>query len=240
MAWKDYYVVLGVSPGASQDGIRSAFRDLAMRHHPDRAGADSTGRFQEITEAYNVLGDPARRAEYDDERRRRERRRHADERGAGAESFAGPGGGFGRSRRPGRGSTRPHAEPFSDPRARPSGGSGAEPFTAGPFRAGGDGRGAWSGRPARGPVRVEITLSASEARRGGEIDLAVPVGAPCPRCAGTGRVGPYRCPRCAGRGARSGRQPLRLGIPPGVRDGTRLSASLADAGELEILIRVRA
>jgi len=59
----DYYNILGVDKTASQDDIKKAYRKLAMKHHPDRGG-DNT-KFQEVNEAYNVLGDPQKRAQYD-------------------------------------------------------------------------------------------------------------------------------------------------------------------------------
>jgi DnaJ-class molecular chaperone len=64
MAIKDYYLILGVSRDESPEGIRAAFRQLAKRYHPDRAGAESTAEFQQIVEAYEVLSDPARRAQH--------------------------------------------------------------------------------------------------------------------------------------------------------------------------------
>lgn len=67
MAVKDYYLILGVSRDESAEGIRSAFRELAKRYHPDLAGAESTPEFQEIVEAYEVLSDPARRRRYNSE-----------------------------------------------------------------------------------------------------------------------------------------------------------------------------
>ncbi len=60
---KDYYEILGVSRGASKDDIKKAFRKLAHRHHPDKGGKESD--FKEINEAYQVLSDEKKRAEYD-------------------------------------------------------------------------------------------------------------------------------------------------------------------------------
>ena len=60
---KDYYQTLGLNKGASEDDIKSAYRKLAMKHHPDRGGDPKI--FQDVQEAYNTLGDRAKRAEYD-------------------------------------------------------------------------------------------------------------------------------------------------------------------------------
>jgi molecular chaperone DnaJ len=61
---KNYYDLLGVSKGASQDEIKKAFRKLAHQHHPDKSGGDEE-KFKEINEAYSVLSDPEKRAQYD-------------------------------------------------------------------------------------------------------------------------------------------------------------------------------
>jgi curved DNA-binding protein len=67
--YKDYYETLGVSKSASQDEIRKAFRKLARQHHPDLAKQKhkkaAEAKFKEINEAYEVLGDPAKREKYD-------------------------------------------------------------------------------------------------------------------------------------------------------------------------------
>jgi molecular chaperone DnaJ len=68
MSFKDYYEVLGVNRGANREEIKKAFRQLAMRYHPDRNPADPKGnedKFKEINEAYQVLIDESRRREYD-------------------------------------------------------------------------------------------------------------------------------------------------------------------------------
>lgn len=61
---KDYYKTLGVDKGASKDDIKKAFRKLAHQHHPDKNGGDAT-KFKEASEAYAVLSDDKKRAEYD-------------------------------------------------------------------------------------------------------------------------------------------------------------------------------
>jgi curved DNA-binding protein len=64
--FKDYYAVLGVERGVSQEEIQRAYRKLARKHHPDvDKSPDATDRFKQITEAYEVLKDPKKRARYD-------------------------------------------------------------------------------------------------------------------------------------------------------------------------------
>src|SRR6476619_8092462 len=68
---KDFYAVLGVGSNASQDEIKKAYRKLAKKNHPDANSSDpkAAERFKEISEANNVLGDPAKRKQYDEMRR---------------------------------------------------------------------------------------------------------------------------------------------------------------------------
>src|SRR5438445_7249075 len=67
MSAGDYYTVLGVARGASEADVKKAYRKLAMTYHPDRNNGDKAAeeKFKEITEAYEVLSDPAKRATYD-------------------------------------------------------------------------------------------------------------------------------------------------------------------------------
>ncbi len=67
MEYQDYYSVLGIAKGATQDAIKKAFRKLAVKYHPDKAGTDPRAeeRFKQINEAYDVLGDPEKRKKYD-------------------------------------------------------------------------------------------------------------------------------------------------------------------------------
>src|SRR5438552_14431530 len=65
---RDYYDVLGLKRGASQKEIKQAYRKLARKHHPDVNPGDKSAesRFKDLSEAYEVLGDPAKRKKYDE------------------------------------------------------------------------------------------------------------------------------------------------------------------------------
>lgn len=212
MARKDYYLVLGVSRNASQAVIRGAFRDLAMRHHPDRAGPGSTERFQEIAEAYRVLGDPGRRAVYDHERgSRTDRPRRA--------ASTGP---------------RPVVEPLN-----PSWGMEGDVDRGGSRPRSGASDHAESADVVLtlsseeaghgGVLELPMPLAIRCPGCGGTGLVS-------------GYLGWSRCPRCSGRAVLAVSRQLPLRLPPGLRDGARFRLALQDAllgrREIEILVRV--
>jgi curved DNA-binding protein len=88
MSEKDYYGVLGISPGASAEEIKKAYRHLALATHPDRNRNDpgAEERFKEINEAYGVLSDPEKRSQYEEFRRNGARQ--------GTSDYGRPRGGF--------------------------------------------------------------------------------------------------------------------------------------------------
>src|SRR5207253_940011 len=88
MAKRDYYDVLGVNKGASADEIKKAFRQAAVKHHPDRGGDEA--QFKEINEAYEVLKDTEKRKRYD-------QFGHAGVGGNGSNPFGGGYGGQGQN-----------------------------------------------------------------------------------------------------------------------------------------------
>jgi DnaJ-class molecular chaperone len=229
---KNYYVILGVESCATQDEIKSAYRDKVKKFHPDHYGADS-GPFREVQEAYEVLGDPERRRQYDAEEEQQPRIRRRTQ-----------------SVRPQRGwPTASPANPFSifEEMSRLD-----ELFFGRPFarrtasfedviaQLVGDYLGMHSRRTApRDRIDVEIELTPEEARRGGRIRVGLPVDYACRRCNGQGHIGVYRCPDCLGTGSVSDELPLWLRIPPNIPDGYGLRAHLDHVGLPHVELNAR-
>jgi len=181
---KDYYKALGVSKGASADEIKKAYRKLARKYHPDanKGDAGAEERFKEISEAYNVLSDAKRRAEYDEARSLFGTR--------GTRVPGGAGGQFG----------------FDLGDLFGSGGQGG----LGDLLGGVFGRGSRTttqARPRRGAdVETEVSLSFSDAIDGATVSLRLTDEGPCSVCHGTGaKAGtvPKVCPTCQGTGQSS-------------------------------------
>jgi len=223
MPTRDYYLILGVRRDDSVDAIREAYKDLALRYHPDRAGERSTSLFQDIVEAYRVLSDPGRRASYD------AGLRHAE-----------------RGDRPPRVTVTPSApravrvEPLVPERISPvrdflAFGPSLDDLLEHLFEP--------RERAEPRPVEVELLLSPGQAARGGIATFGVPVPVPCDGCRGAGRTRAGRCRRCQGCGLVEEERPFRLAVPPSVRDGAVFESPLRGLGlhglYLRVLVRVR-
>src|SRR6201995_311648 len=175
----DYYKVLGVGKGASDEEIKKAYRKLARQYHPDRNPGDKKAeeRFKEISQAHDVLSDPDKRKAYD--------------RGTGPFGFATGGGG---SFDPGA-----FGGSFSDILSPMYGSGGAHHGPAGRLGDVRAGRAAPRGRD----LETEVSLSFDQAVNGSQVPLAVPTSKACPTCHGTGAkpgTTPKVCPVCNGRG----------------------------------------
>lgn len=176
----DYYATLGVGNKASQEEVKKAYRKLAREHHPDRNPGDAKAeaRFKEISQAYDVLGDPEKRKQYDA--------------GTGPFGFGthppgagGPSGGFG--------NFDFDAGSMSDILSNLFGGA-----------SGGRGRRGGRPRPERGrDLEAQVQISFDQAISGAQVSLSVPTSGTCPTCNGTGAkpgTTPKVCPKCEGRG----------------------------------------
>jgi len=189
---KDYYKALGVSKDATAAEIKKAFRALAKKHHPDSNENDpkAEARFKEVSEAYDVLSDEAKRKEYDETRSL-----------FGGGAFRPPGG-FGGGG--GGQTTFDINDLLRQAGAGGAGGSGSGGGGLGDVFGGIFNRGGGRNRPRRGAdIESSVTLSFDEALEGITLPLRLTTEAPCGVCSGTGaRHGttPRVCPACGGAG----------------------------------------
>lgn len=186
---KDYYKILGVAEEADDAEIKKSYRKLAKKYHPDANPDDAAAaeRFKEVGEAYGVLSDKEKRAQYDRMRR------------------FGPLGGFGTSpRRPSGTSAGPAGEEirFSMDDLGDLGGIGD--LFGSIFDFGKKQRGRGDGGRQRGRnVEYTVEISFRLAAQGGKIKIVVPITEQCGTCEGSGNAPgskPTRCPECKGSG----------------------------------------
>jgi molecular chaperone DnaJ len=179
-AQKDFYKELGVAKDASQAEIKKAYRKLARAHHPDSNPGDTKkhDRFKAIAEAYDVVGDPEKRKQYDEIR--------SMPTGFGS----GLGGGFGGG-----------GFDINDLLRERAGGGLGDMF--GDLFGGGRAR-TTRPRPQKGAdLDSTATIAFTEAMNGVTIPLRLSSDAPCPDCNGTGGkpgTKPHICPECDGAG----------------------------------------
>ncbi len=190
---KDFYKALGVAKDASAADIKKAYRKLARDNHPDSHPGDQAAeeRFKAIAEAYDVVGDPAKRKEYDELRA-----------GLGGFGPFTPGGGGG-------GQTFDFNDIFGGTGGtRTTSGGGIGDLFGGMFGGGGGGRTrTTTSAPRRGAdVETEATIGFADSIEGVTVSLRLSSDAPCPDCSGTGaKAGtlPRVCPDCEGVGMRA-------------------------------------
>lgn len=268
MAQKDYYNILGVEKGASDEEIKKAFRKLAHQYHPDKQGGDET-KFKEINEAYQVLSNKEKRAKY-------------DQFGSDFESQGGFGGGMG-------------WEDFMR-QARGGQGGGFE-FNMGGMNFGdlfgdmfGFGGGGGRGRNRGRDIQVDIEIPFRQAVFGTEHEVkltkhnscdvcsgggaepgskmetcktcqgrgqvvrmqqtilgAMQTASVCADCNGRGQKAEKRCKHCGGDGAVKSESKYRVKIPAGIDEGgtIRLQGKGEypgmgnEAGDLYIIVHVK-
>jgi molecular chaperone DnaJ len=229
---RDYYEVLGVARGATNDEIKHAFRRLAQRHHPDVATTDGAEeRFKELNEAYRVLSDSQRRQAYD-------MFGHAGVDGAAAGGgFEGFGGGFG---------------PFGDIfdaffGGSPSGRRGRRVVAGADLRydmtiefaeaVTGVTReitfetlvqcGVCTGsgvEPGTEPERCPECNGSGEKRRVSQTILGQMVNiVACPRCGGEGQIVTHPCQTCQGSGRVNEQRHIQVNVPAGIESGQRIA-----------------
>ena len=188
---RDYYEVLGVPKTASDDEIKSAYRKLAKKYHPDLNPGDKAAeeKFKEVGEAYEILSDKDKRARYD-------QFGHA---GVDPNYGAGAGGGFGG----GFGGGVDVGDLFGD-------------LFGGGFGGFGGGRRANPNAPRKGgDIRVSLVLSFMEAVHGCTKTVSVNRQDTCPECGGTGAAkgtSPETCPDCHGSGYVTVQQRTPFGV----------------------------
>lgn len=208
MNFKDYYAILGVPKNAAEKDIKSAYRKLARKWHPDANPTNAKQaeeKFKEISEAYEVLGDPEKRKKYDvlgpnwqqaaqqAEQQRRYRTNVGDQ--EFEFDFGGPGGPSG----------------FSDFFDVFFSGVGRRQTAQGP------------GMARRGQdLETTIELGLRDVYDGGTKAVSLQIEDVCPRCGGTGTERGHLCPQCHGTGRVLLNKRFEVTIPKGIGDGQRI------------------
>jgi curved DNA-binding protein len=243
-AFKDYYAILGVDSKAAAQDIKSAYRKAARKCHPDlhtkSEKAACEDQFKEVNEAYTVLGDAQKRAQYDrlaediKNGRTRQPPPGAGPYGQYAGSEGDPGGGV----RYAPGGAGMDAGSFSD-------------FFESIFGHGGFGtpqQDSGHRAPVRGQdLESELALTLEEAYRGGGKTMQFSLRSNCRTCGGTGVLEQGICPDCHGTASKTTLKALDVQIPPFVRDGSKIrlkgqggeGAGSGRQGDLLLTVRIQ-
>ena len=225
---RDYYEVLGIQKGASDDEIKKAYRKLAKQYHPDLnpGDKDAEAKFKEVNEAYEILSDKEKKARYDQF------------------GFAGVDPSYGG----GQGAYGAGGFGFDDL------GDIFESFFGGAGGFGGFGgstRARNPNAPLRGnDVNISLPLSFMEAALGCKKEISVTRLEGCATCGGTGAkpgTSPETCPDCKGQGRIRRTKKLEVSVPAGIDDGqTFVLRGQGDqginggpAGDVNITVSVR-
>ena len=258
---KNYYEVLGITKSASEDDIKKAFRKLAHKYHPDKKGGDEK-KFKEVSEAYTVLSDKKKRAEYDT----------YGKTFAGG-SAGGPGGGFDFSGFQGFGNAEGVEFDIGDIFGEFFGGGGARRASARgrdisidielPFR---DAVFGTERRVLISKIATCAECTGSGAKPGTTMEHCKTCNGKgvmretrrsflgtftsqreCPTCHGRGQVPKEPCPVCRGEGVAKKEEEVRINIPAGVQDGEMIrmpgqgEATIGGgAGDLYVKLHVKA
>lgn len=225
-----YYEILGVSRQATEGEIKKAYRQMALKYHPDRNPGDKEAeqKFKDCAEAYEVLRDPEKRDIYD-------RYGHAGLNNAGGgHPFASAedifshfsdifgdifgfsmGGGVGRANRPQAGASLRYNQKLSFRQAA----NGDTIKISIPRKENCPECGGSGAKPGTSPETCSQCGGTGQmVRRQGFFQLAVP----CPHCHGKGQVIAHRCPMCVGEGQLDQVRELSVKVPAGVDSGARL------------------
>jgi DnaJ-class molecular chaperone len=212
--FKDYYKILGVDRKADDKTIKSAYRRLARKYHPDVAKTKDAGdRFKEISEAYEVLSDPEKRRRYDSLGPDWQRYAQAPPGGP-------PGGGFRVEYGGDPGNLGDFSEFFRSifgdlgAHARRGGRSGGFRFDEGFERT-----------PRGADVEAGVEISLDEAFHGTRKTFSMDLEEPCAVCGGAGNVQGKPCAACGGGGWQRAHRQVDVKIPAGVKSGQRVRVS---------------
>jgi DnaJ-class molecular chaperone len=214
MALKNYYLILGISPNNSTKEIQCAFRRLAKKFHPDKAGGGKTALFQDITEAYEVLSDPEKRKKYNQKLTEENRRQKSISEQHAPNQYV-------NRKKP----IRPAwpETPFQRRKSMTSYGKrhGGYPFSS-------------------NVLEMDAYLTPKEAASGVVLNLEVSIPVECPWCEDTGRDFFFNCIRCHGTGFISIKKPFEIELPCGLNHGDHVKKTIAVSKEnyLHLLIEV--